>query len=137
MKNLVVNWHITEKCNYHCKFCFAKWNRQNEIWDNLDNAKSVLDNLYSYWKSDYRLNFVGGEPLLFSSKIIPVMEYAITLGMNISVQTNGSNLELLKPVIKSISQIGVSIDSWNHERNISIGRCCGNKSLNKEELKSK
>ena len=137
MKNLVVNWHITEKCNYHCKFCFAKWNRQNEIWDNLDNAKSVLDNLYSYWKSDYRLNFVGGEPLLFSSKIIPVMEYAITLGMNISVQTNGTNLELLKPVIKSISQIGVSIDSWNHERNISIGRCCGNKSLSKEELKSK
>ena len=24
MENLVVNWHITEKCNYHCKFCFAK-----------------------------------------------------------------------------------------------------------------
>ena len=39
MKNLVINWHITEACNYHCKFCFAKWNHKNEIWENFDNAK--------------------------------------------------------------------------------------------------
>ena len=24
-KELVVNWHITEACNYKCDYCFAKW----------------------------------------------------------------------------------------------------------------
>lgn len=134
MNNLVINWHITEKCNYHCRFCFAKWNNQNEIWNSFDKAKSILDNLYSIWKPTYRLNFVGGEPLLFPTKIIPIMKYAISLGMNISVQTNGTNLEMLASIIRSISQIGISIDSWDSERNKIIGRCYGAKTLNKDAL---
>lgn len=134
MENLVVNWHITEKCNYQCKFCFAKWNNQNEIWNSFDEAKFILDNLYTIWKPNYRLNFVGGEPLLFPSKIIGIMKYAISLGMNISVQTNGTNLEILAPIIRNISQIGISIDSWDSEKNKIVGRCCGAKSLNKDTL---
>ena len=137
MENLVVNWHITEKCNYHCKFCFAKWNHQDEIWDNFDNVKSILEQLRSIWKSGYRLNFVGGEPLLFPEKILPVMKYATGLDMDISVQTNGTNLEILKPIIRNISQIGISIDSWNNDKNKSIGRCCGTKALTKDELLAK
>ena len=117
MNNLVVNWHITEKCNYHCRFCFAKWDNQNEIWNSFDEAKSILENLHSIWKPSYRLNFVGGEPLLFPTKIIPIMNYAISLGMNISIQTNGTKLEMLAPIVRSISQIGISIDSWDSERN--------------------
>lgn len=137
MENLVVNWHITEKCNYQCKFCFAKWDNQNEIWNSFDKAKSILDNLYSIWKPNFRLNFVGGEPLLFPSKIIGIMKYAISLGMNISVQTNGTNLEILAPIIRNISQIGISIDSWDSGRNRIIGRCCGKKTLNKDTLLKK
>lgn len=137
MKNLVVNWHITEACNYHCRFCFAKWNHKNEVWDNFENAKLILDNIRSIWKEGYRLNFVGGEPLLFPEKILPVMKYAIALGMDISVQTNGTKLEILRPIIKNISQIGISIDSWDCERNKIIGRCCGEKTLSREELLSK
>ena len=137
MENLVVNWHITEKCNYHCKFCFAKWNHQDEIWDNFDNVKSILEKLHSIWKSGYRLNFVGGEPLLFPEKILPVMKYATGLDMDISVQTNGTNLEILEPIIRNISQIGISIDSWNNDKNKRIGRCCGTKALTKGELLAK
>ena len=137
MENLVVNWHITEKCNYHCKFCFAKWNHQDEIWDNFDNVKSILEQLRSIWKSGYRLNFVGGEPLLFPEKILPVMKYATGLDMDISVQTNGTNLEILETIIRNISQIGISIDSWNNDKNKSIGRCCGTKALTKDELLAK
>ena len=134
MNNLVVNWHITEKCNYQCKFCFAKWDNQNEIWISFDKAKFILENINSIWKPSYRLNFVGGEPLLFPTKIIPIMKYAISLGMNISVQTNGTNLEILVPIVRNISQIGISIDSWNSEKNKNIGRCCGAKTLNKDTL---
>lgn len=135
--NLVINWHITEKCNYHCKFCFAKWNKQEEVWDDFAKSKVILDRLHEEWKPGYRLNFVGGEPLLFKDKLIPVMEYAASLGMDLSVQTNGTNLEVLEPVIKYISQIGISIDSWDAESNIEIGRCCGNKTLSIEDVKDK
>lgn len=40
MTNLVVNWHITEACNYKCFYCFAKWqkNENKEIIHN--NEKS-------------------------------------------------------------------------------------------------
>ena len=62
------------------------------------------------------------------------MKYAISLGMNISVQTNGTNLEILVPIVRNISQIGISIDSWNSEKNKNIGRCCGAKTLNKDTL---
>lgn len=134
MNNLVVNWHITEGCNYQCRFCFAKWDNQNEIWNSFDKAKFILDNINSIWKPSYRLNFVGGEPLLFPTRIIPIMNYAIGLGMNISVQTNGTNLEILAPIVRNISQIGISIDSWDSERNKIIGRCCGVKTLNKDTL---
>ncbi len=134
MNNLVVNWHITERCNYQCRFCFAKWNNQNEIWNSFDKAKFILENINSIWKPSHRLNFVGGEPLLFPTRIIPIMEYAIALGMNISVQTNGTNLEILAPLVRNISQIGISIDSWDSERNKIIGRCCGVKTLNKDIL---
>lgn len=68
MNNLVVNWHITERCNYQCRFCFAKWDNQNEIWDSFDKAKFILDNINSIWKPSYRLNFVGGGTSAFSNK---------------------------------------------------------------------
>ncbi len=136
-ENLVINWHITEKCNYNCKFCFAKWNKDKEVWDDFESAKAILDNLKQFWKSGYRLNFVGGEPLLFADRIIPIMKYAIELGMDLSVQTNGTRLETLVPVIKHISQIGISIDSWDNETNCRIGRCRGNTTLSLDDLKSK
>lgn len=24
---VVINWHVTEACNYHCGYCYAKWQR--------------------------------------------------------------------------------------------------------------
>ncbi len=29
-KELVVNWHITEACNYKCDYCFAKWDSDSK-----------------------------------------------------------------------------------------------------------
>ncbi len=26
---ITINWHIIEKCNYKCKYCFAKYSKMN------------------------------------------------------------------------------------------------------------
>lgn len=28
--DLVINWHITEACNYQCFYCFAKWQKDDQ-----------------------------------------------------------------------------------------------------------
>ena len=25
LEELTLNWHITEACNYRCRYCYAKW----------------------------------------------------------------------------------------------------------------
>ena len=80
-KELVVNWHITEACNYKCDYCFAKWNgntkealhsiskieailTQIELIRHLFNTKSneiLFENL--------RLNLVGGETFLYEKQL--------------------------------------------------------------------
>lgn len=25
LSELVINWHITEACNYRCRYCYAHW----------------------------------------------------------------------------------------------------------------
>ena len=44
MTNLVVNWHITEACNYKCFYCFAKWqkNENKEIIHNNEKSYNQL-----------------------------------------------------------------------------------------------
>lgn len=38
---LVINYHITEKCNYDCHYCYAKWAKPNELHRNVDEMKST------------------------------------------------------------------------------------------------
>ncbi|MEH6767525.1 hypothetical protein [Psychrobacter sp.] len=45
-RELVVNWHITEACNYKCSYCFAKWNRQkNEVMNDEAATIRLLDEI--------------------------------------------------------------------------------------------
>lgn len=129
-KFAVINWHITESCNYHCNFCFAKWNKPAEIWDSLENVQRVISNIRHHFRSQgifkIRLNIVGGEPVMFPERLWNVVETAYNNEMEISIITNGSHLENIRPFAHLISQVGISIDSLNHETNMKIGReCCG------------
>ena len=41
MKNFhVVNYHITNRCNHHCTYCFGKFNGHKD--PTLDDAKKSL-----------------------------------------------------------------------------------------------
>lgn len=142
IKTIVINWHITESCNYKCKYCFAKWNRVKEIWTNPDNVRKILENLKSIRLEDClftqkRLNIVGGEPILQQERLWQVIKMAHEMDFEISIITNGSHLEYIRPFVHLISQVGVSIDSFDHKTNVRIGRECNGKTISFQQLKEK
>ena len=131
MKNFnVVNYHITNRCNYHCTYCFGKFDRQKD--PTLDDAKKIVENIALYFTqnniTDGRINFAGGEPTLYEH-LDELIDYTSSLGIRVSIVTNGSLLtpERLRSWQGKVSCIGISIDSIDRETNLKIGRCCRNK----------
>ena len=131
MKNFhVVNYHITNRCNYHCTYCFGKFNGQKD--PTLDNAKKIVDNIALYFAqnniADGRINFAGGESTLYAH-LDELIDYTSSLGIRVSIVTNGSLLtpERIRSWQGKVSCIGISIDSMDRETNLTIGRCCQNK----------
>lgn len=140
---MVVNWHITEQCNYRCSFCYSDWNRLDEAWNKPQNVRKVIENIARYHERfgegarPWRLSVVGGEPILFQKKTQFVVETAVACGAEVSVITNGSHLENVFPFARYLSQVGVSLDSFNHETNIKIGRQCNGHTLSFEDISKK
>ncbi|MCT8988297.1 viperin family antiviral radical SAM protein [Shewanella phaeophyticola] len=150
IKELVINWHITEVCNYDCKYCFAKWGRPKELHRSLEEIEKLLDNLASYFiKGDsalknelgydtIRLNLAGGEPMMLGSTFFIVLMLAKQKGFKTSIITNGhylvnSRLDFPKNVL---DMVGISFDSQDLSTREKIGRVDrkGN-SLSAEDLK--
>lgn len=150
IKELVINWHITEVCNYDCKYCFAKWGRAKELHRSLEEIEQLLDNLSAYFikghsqlKSELgyetvRLNLAGGEPMMLGSTFFIVLMLANQKGFKTSIITNGhylinNRLDFPKNVL---DMVGISFDSQDLSTREKIGRVDrkGN-SLSAEDLK--
>jgi radical S-adenosyl methionine domain-containing protein 2 len=87
-KELVVNWHITEACNYKCDYCFAKWDSNSKevlhspikietLIEQIDNIRHVLNksNKNVYF-DQLRLNLVGGETFLYGKQLKNIINLA-------------------------------------------------------------
>lgn len=140
---LVVNWHITEACNYKCYYCFAKWGRQkNEILNNeqliiklmneIETLSMILNQNHSTEFNKIRLNLVGGEVFLNTRKIVKIIHHANQKGFSLSAITNGSRLDrrLIELIADNFSSIGFSVDSLNEQTNIEVGRVEKNRPMN-------
>ncbi|KPF45978.1 radical SAM protein [beta proteobacterium AAP121] len=140
-KQLVLNWHIAEACNYSCKYCYASWDVTEGGRDLIRDHKrttSLLTALFEFFRpenlahplrsrmtwSGVRLNFAGGEPLLFSRELEAAVLTSNTIGFDVSLITNGSRLtpQLMSRLAPRLSLLGLSIDSMSMETNASIGR---------------
>ena len=67
MKNqeLTINWHITEACNYSCRYCFAKWNKNGK--ELLHSSASIEALMREIAKLPMLLNrYRGTDPFEFS-----------------------------------------------------------------------
>ncbi|MCV2402932.1 viperin family antiviral radical SAM protein [Marinomonas sp. C2222] len=136
--DLVINFHMTEKCNYSCTYCYATWDDlefNNELHRSSDKVESLLENLASYFLSDnslkakmgyenVRLNFAGGEPMMLGKHFIAAVKFANQLGFRTSLITNGHYLSdaILDDIGPSLDVLGISYDSADYDVAKKIGR---------------
>jgi radical S-adenosyl methionine domain-containing protein 2 len=73
----VINFHMTEACNYRCGYCYSTWegnDSQAELHHSSQDIQSLLVKLVDYFFSDnpirrtlgytsVRINFAGGVAL--------------------------------------------------------------------------
>jgi radical S-adenosyl methionine domain-containing protein 2 len=117
----VINLHLLEKCNYHCKHCFARFDSHKLLL--VQDWKQIIDNITK--KSHIsRFNLAGGEPLLYQG-LDEVIEYINTKNIQVSLITNGYLLseERIREFKGRLSMLGISIDALHAEVLQKIGRC--------------
>ncbi len=131
----VINLHITQRCNYSCKHCFARFDASDSLPENgeleLEEWRCVGDAIEHYFRQcgivDGRINVAGGEPML-----VPFLNELITyiVGKKIAVSVITNATLLSKQVIDNwqdkVDMIGISIDSLDNQTNVIIGRSCRN-----------
>lgn len=129
------NLHFTDFCNFHCKHCFVKKNGKELSFEDIMIIGKKLADYKKKNNINVRVNLAGGEPLL-SKNIQSIIDYLCSIGLEVSIITNGYYLtdEFIINNKNKLSMIGISVDSINHDTNIRIGRCCNNITLSKEEL---
>ena len=60
-----LQWHITQRCDLHCRHCYDRSDRQTLP---LDEAIGILDDLYDFCRQlnvFAQVTFTGGNPLLY------------------------------------------------------------------------
>lgn len=138
---LVINWHLTEACNYRCRYCYAAWNESansRELIHCQERTAALLGELYRFFQPSnranplasrmnwnaVRLNLAGGEPLLHAGKLPAMVSHARALGFEVSLISNGSHLdhEQLRRLAPQLTWLGISIDSAISATNRAIGR---------------
>lgn len=139
VRELVINWHITEGCNFKCRYCYAHWDRPGrELIHSHTDSRALLRSLFEFFRPEnvsnplsremtwegLRLNLAGGEPLLYPERVRSILKSARQLGFSTSIISNGSLLsnELAEELAPDLSLIGISLDSTETQTNLLIGR---------------
>lgn len=139
IRELVINYHMTEACNYRCGFCYAHWNEtpdRAELHRRPGATEHLLRLLAEHFLNDnplrrtsgytsVRLNFAGGEPILLGKRFQSAIMVAQQLGFRCSVITNGHFIDdlFIEKTAPLLSMVGISFDSADPQIQRDIGRC--------------
>ncbi|WP_196214079.1 viperin family antiviral radical SAM protein [Methanolobus vulcani] len=113
------NWHVTMNCNYNCRFCFYK-NMIGEFKD-IEKTRHILETLKN--KGIEKINFAGGEPLLYKN-LMYLLKMAKDMEFTVSVVTNASllNENNIRELSSYVDWIGISVDSTDENIEKELGR---------------
>jgi len=138
IEELVINFHMTEACNYRCGFCYATWqdlDHGRELHRHPGQVTALLEQLAAYFLNPnplqtatgyqrVRLNFAGGEPMLLGERFLSAFKQAHELGFRTSIITNAHYLDdaMLVAIAPSLSVLGISCDAVDPALQEAIGR---------------
>ena len=120
MAQYKLNFHVTENCNFNCKFCFARYETK-EL--SLEEKKQAIAKIAESGRFS-EINFAGGEPFLCKG-IEELILFSYNQGLKVSVITNGFLLtnDVLARILPYISMLGISVHSFNDTTKCAIGAC--------------
>lgn len=126
-----INYHLWEKCNSNCKFCFGQFTNCKKTRLTKEESINIVYKIVNYGFE--KITFSGGEPTL-CPWLPELLKIAKTSGMVTCVVTNGSliNYDWLISYGKYIDWIALSIDSINSNINYKSGRSNVNNTQNED-----
>lgn len=138
VSEIVINFHMTEECNYRCGYCYAKWEgnqSKTELHHSFGDIESLLLKLADYFFSanslhqilnytSVRINFAGGEPVMLGKRFVDATLLAKSLGFRTSIISNGHLLsdKMIKRIAPHLDMLGLSVDTADYLLAQSIGR---------------
>ncbi len=136
-----INFHIWKYCNFKCKFCFATYEDERELYRQKSYLSEnemlrIIDEISK--QGIDKITFAGGEPML--CKWLPnLIKHAKEVGLTTMIVTNGYLLteKWIKEQNGNLDWITLSIDSIDNENQLTIGRSSGKKVIGKDEYLEK
>ena len=86
-------WHITERCNKHCRHCYQNSHPTQELpLADLESVLRRMDEALVKWERQGTLSFTGGEPFMRHDELFALMDQVDYLDSfsYYDVLTNGS-----------------------------------------------
>jgi len=94
-----LQWHVTQKCDLHCKHCY---DRSDRAALPLEQAREVLDDFYAFCRQMHvrgQVTFSGGNPLLYPH-LEELYRMADRLGFGIAILGNPTPIEQLRRLVE-------------------------------------
>ena len=114
-----IQWHLTERCNLHCRHCYQSTRRPMEM--TADEVKQEIDgatDMFKAWEREHgisvspSIHFTGGEPFLYDG-VWEVIEHCRSSGYETAIMTNGSLIrrkDAQRAFSLGVSDIQVSLE---------------------------
>lgn len=129
---LTVIFNLTNRCNSQCIHCYANYWSHNSIKElSTSQIKSLLKELSQ--DGCCRISFSGGEPLL-RKDLGELIEYGISLGLGITVNSNGILVPEYIDILKKVDSLAISLDGRPEHHDIFRGKGSGRKALEAVKL---
>jgi len=128
-------WEVTNACNLRCKQCHASSGKPLPDELNTEEGKRLLDSIAAI--DEFRMLALGGGEPLVRPDIFELVAYARSLGLEISIATNGTLLtsEMAREFKKlGVSNIAVGLNANDEEIHEQITRVPGSFARTKQAI---
>ncbi|MFO1446152.1 radical SAM protein [Bacillus sp. Bva_UNVM-123] len=114
----VVYFHVTQRCNLKCSYCYNKENLNKKDLLSTSEVKEILFNLAEMGVKT--INFTGGE-ILLRRDIVEICKHAKSLDLRTYILSNGMLLNERMELLNYVDNFIISLDTLNEKNNLRDG----------------